>query len=709
MLLRIAVAGLALGTILHAQTTNELNFLTSLSEGSGLADRVAAHLDGLAAESFAARRARLEQLETSADVTARRIYIREKMVQAVGGFPERTPLNARVVGTLKRDGYRIEKIVFESQPRFYVAANLYVPERGRAPYPAVLYPLGHEPGGKSYPVWQQMLGSLARKGFVALTWDPLGQGERVQLYDPDLKQSKVVSSTTEHTILGAQCLLNGDSIARYTIWDGIRALDYLLSRKEVDATRIACTGNSGGGTHTAYLSALEDRIHVAAPSCYITSWPRLLQTIGPQDAEQILLPWFQAGLDHGDFVHAFAPKPYLILSAIRDFFSISGARETFQEAKRIYAVADAPEKVHMVEADDGHGYSKPRREAAYEWFGRWLKPDDPTRNEPEIEPFTEAELFCTPTGQVATSLQGETVFTLNQQRTAQWRKSFATGERLLSEVKRLTGYAPASGPPPVHFYGRLGRPGYSIEKLVYESEPGIPIPSLLFLPEGGGKRPAIVYAHSRGKAEEGAPGGDIEGMVRAGFAVLAVDLRGRGETATREATKGDNWTRYFGQYDLAMTSFQLGRTLVGMRAADIARGVDALAARPEIEPERIFGFGKDADALVMLHAALFDARIRRVALEGMLLSYDSVIRYPIHRQMFESVVPGALRVYDLPNLAGAIAPRPVWIANAVDPLGLPVAQSETERAFAGRNIRVSTRRAGQPVTAVYADFLQTGN
>ena len=139
-------------------------------------------------------------------------------------------------------------------------------------------------------------------------------------------------STTEHTILGIQCLLAGDSLARYTIWDGMRALDYLLSRPEVDASRIAVTGNSGGGTHTAYLAALDDRIHVAAPSCYLTSWRALLETIGPQDAEQDLLPWIGNGLDHADFIYAFSPKPYLVLSAIRDFFSISGARATYKEA-----------------------------------------------------------------------------------------------------------------------------------------------------------------------------------------------------------------------------------------------------------------------------------------------------------------------------------------------------------------------------------------
>ena len=157
------------------------------------------------------------------------------------------------------------------------------------------------------------------------------------------------------------------------MWDGIRALDYLLSRPEADRNHVAVTGNSGGGTHSTYLAALDDRIHVAMPSCYITTWGHLLDTIGPQDAEQCIPPSLADGLDHADFVTAFAPKPYLILSAIRDFFAIGGARQTYEEARRVYTALGAGDKIRMVEADDGHGYSAPRRAAAYRWVSKWLK------------------------------------------------------------------------------------------------------------------------------------------------------------------------------------------------------------------------------------------------------------------------------------------------------------------------------------------------
>jgi hypothetical protein len=368
-----------------AQESEDLNFASALEQFQNIHGMLPSYLTNIGLGMLAERQRQIERLVTIEDVSRRGAYLRERMLDDLGGFPERTPLNARVVGVLQRPAYKIEKVIFESQPHFYVTANLYLPSAGHPPYPAILFPLGHEPGGKANRTWQQMLGSLAIKGFVALTWDPVGQGERLQMYDEDLRESKVGDSTTEHTLVGTQCLLVGDHLARYTIWDGMRALDYLLSRSEVDPTRVGLTGNSGGGTHTAYLAALDDRIQVAAPSCYITSWRLMLHTIGPQDAEQTFPFWLKDGLDYPDYLYAFAPKPYLLLSAIRDFFPIAGARETFEEAVRAYTAIGAKEKLAMFEADDGHGYSKPRRLAAYEWFGRLLKGIDDNEPEPQIE------------------------------------------------------------------------------------------------------------------------------------------------------------------------------------------------------------------------------------------------------------------------------------------------------------------------------------
>jgi len=616
---------------------------------------------------------------TRADVQARRAAVREKMIRALGGLPERTPLNARVTGTIEADGYRIEKIIFESQPRFYVTANLYVPTRGTGPFPAVLFPLGHEEGAKAHSAWQQVLITFVRKGYICLAWDTIGQGERVQLYDEDFSASKVVRSTTEHTITGAQTLLVDGSLARYTIWDGIRALDYLVSRPEVDAKRIGCTGNSGGGTHTAYLSALDDRIQVAAPSCYITSWRRLLQTIGPQDAEQCIPPFLADGLDHADFIHAFAPKPYMILSAVRDFFSITGARESFAEGKRIYDMLGVSGNLAMTEADDGHGYNHERRVAAYKWFDKHLKGTDETTPDAPVAVRLEEELWATKTGQVQTSLGGETVFSLNRARANALRPAMPAPET----VRKLIGFEAGTGVPVVKPFGVLHRAGYRIEKLVYVSDAGIEIPAALYLPDGGGKRGAVVYAEGRGKSFAA---GEVESLVRQGLVVLSIDARGFGETRNARDDNGSDWPRYFGDYDSSMTALLTGETVLGGRVRDISRGIDLLTARPEVDAARIFGVGRGTAGPAMLHAAALDSRLRAIALDRSLESYRSVVDHRLHRDIFEQIVPGVLRYYDLPVLARMMGQRRLTLVDATDPVGAFAPLERVKAAYPEANV-----------------------
>ena len=667
MLRTLVMLALLVAAAASPQSPEQLNFLTGLTEFRDLREMLPSYLRQKAGDLLADRARLVARFSGPEDLAKRRQYVRERMLAAIGGLPERTPLNARQVGVIEREDYRIEKIIFESQPRLYVTANLYLPKRGQPPYPAILYPLGHESGAKAHTAWQQMLGSLAKKGFVGLAWDPAGQGERSQFWDVDLNASKLGSSTVEHTMLGIQCVLTGDNMARYTISDGIRALDYLLSRKEVDPARVGVTGNSGGGTHTAYLAALEDRLHVAAPSCYLTSWGQLLRTIGPQDAEQCLLPWIGAGLDHADFIHAFAPKPYLMLSAIRDFFSITGARGTYEEARRVYTLLQVPEKFDKVEADDGHGYTKPRRLAAYNWFGRHLKGMEDRAEEPEVVQAAEQELWCTPTGQVATSLGGEDVFTLNRKRAEALKAQRGAARDLAARVGSLIGLEPPRGEVPTRPYGTFTRPGCRVEKLVYESEQGIVVPGLLFVPDGGpAQKPAVVYVNGAGKA---AGMEDVEPLIRAGLVVLAVDVRGWGETQPARTRPSGEFTRWFGDYESAMTALVLGKTLVGMRALDVSRGVELLARRPEVDAQRIYGHGKGGGAVPVLYAALADTRLRRVALEGLLASYEAITLQRIHREVFEQVVPGILKHGDIPDLLVALAPRPVAVLSIADPLG----------------------------------------
>src|SRR5262249_51289389 len=342
---------------------------------------------------FDARRQAVAQLKTADDIAARQKLLKAKFLEALGGFPAKTPLNPQITGRIQKDDYAVEKVIYESRPNHHVTANLYLPLKGKPPFPGVLVPCGHSANGKAAEAYQRACILMAKHGMAVLCYDPIGQGERIQLLDK-LGKPAIAGSTSEHSMVGVGALLVGKSTATYRIWDGIRSLDYLAARPEVDAKRLGCTGNSGGGTLTAYLMALDERIVCAAPSCYITSLERLFATIGPQDAEQNITGQVAFGMEHADYLTLPAPRPTLVCTATRDFFDIQGSWTTFREASRIYSKLGYGERVAMFEYDDTHGFSKPRREAAARWMARWLRSDLTPITEGDWTSFRDEDLQC---------------------------------------------------------------------------------------------------------------------------------------------------------------------------------------------------------------------------------------------------------------------------------------------------------------------------
>ena len=370
---------------------------------------------------------------------------RDFFIRQIGGLPERTPLNAKIVGELKGDGYRVENILFESRPGHHVTANLYLPAT-QGPYPGVLVPCGHSHTGKAAGGYQRMSILLARNGMAALCYDPIGQGERYQSLDFEHDHETFASvsyrletphprvqflCTTEHTLMGVGCILLGTNTAQYRIWDGMRAIDYLQSRDEILTDKIGCTGNSGGGTLTAYLMALDDRIVAAAPACYLTTFRRLIETKGPQDAEQNIFGQIAIGMNEPDYVMMRAPQPTLICASTRDVtFDIGGTWDLFRQSKRFYARLGFPERVELNEADVPHGMYLQHREAIAGWMHRWLLDKDKVIREvdPKTLPdpisdkelralsegdWTKEELYCTPDGQALLMKGGKSVFQIN--------------------------------------------------------------------------------------------------------------------------------------------------------------------------------------------------------------------------------------------------------------------------------------------------------
>jgi dienelactone hydrolase len=310
------------------------------------------------------RRALLTQIQSKQQVAARTENVRSQLWQLLGGRPEETPLNPRITGTLQRNGYRIEKLIFESMPQIYVTANLYVPTKGQPPFPAILAPIGHTANGKAAMRYQYTYQNMARKGYVVLTWDPFGQGERIQYLQSGTNHTRFRAISMEHTQAGRPMILFGDGLAMYLAWDGIRGLDYLLTRPEVDSQRIGCTGQSGGGTMTMFLGALEPRIHAA-----VAVEGNFANVAGPfydppgsiSDAETDIVGSLPLLMDRGDLLAAFAPKPLLVCYTKNDEGETYGPLNTeavienYDELTRIYGILGAKDKVGLFAGDLPHG------------------------------------------------------------------------------------------------------------------------------------------------------------------------------------------------------------------------------------------------------------------------------------------------------------------------------------------------------------------
>ena len=654
-------------------------------------------------ESFTAldrRKEAYESLKSADDVLAWNLQRREFFLKQLGELPERTPLNAQVVRTLQADGYRIENILFESQPGHHVTGNLYLPATP-APYPVVLIPCGHSYTGKAADSYQQVSILLAQNGIAAFCYDPIGQGERYQTFaadgtplsaDYDVNPSSLMqlqpipgqpqfNPVEEHTLMGIGSILVGRNTATYRIFDGLRCVDYLTSRPDIIASRIGCTGNSGGGTLTAYLMALDDRIYCAAPGCYMTTLRRLLETNGPQDAEQNIFGQIAFGMDEADYVLMRVPRPTCLLAGTRDStFDITGTWDIFREGKRAYARFDLPERMDMVESDAPHGFTLQLRVGAVRWMRRWML----DRHDPIVEvaiPTREpSELQCTPRGQVMFLPNERSVFDLNRELAA---KQFAQRQTAVEKhspvelrqlICRTVGVDPAKELPALTAskVSEVDRDGYRIEKLVLQPEGQVPLPALSFQPVKA-TRTTILYLHGSGKSADASVGGAIEQLVRKGHRVLSVDLPGLGETA--DAAGRENPKRHWSEPlfgsdgESFWLSYLLGHPLVGIRTEATLSLINYLQSETAATNDATLQIVAVGSAgLPALHAAALEPdTVSSLTLRKTLPSWKHVVDAPLGHQHLCETVHGVLATYDLPDLISLVDARKVTIEQPATP------------------------------------------
>ncbi len=595
-------------------------------------------------------------------------------------LPERSPLNARTVARHDFGDYVVENVIFESRPGFPVTANLYRPKAAAAgKRPAILCPIGHHlEAGKTATVIQARSIGLARMGFIVLTYDAIGQGERM-------------FTGNVHHDAGYALMPLGETIAGWMVWDSMRAIDYLLTLEDVDPRRIGITGNSGGGLNTLFTAALDERIAAAVVVGYTYEFRHWIKYAGSH-CTCTHLPGLFSGMEWFEIAGLIAPRPLLMLQGEYDsIFQVEGARRAARGTEAVYAAVGQPGCVRLdVVPGQPHAYTQPFRERMNGWMAQWLLGRG--RGEPleeaaiETLPEKDPRLLCDPQGAVMRN--APTVVDLARRRALEAVEALDRRDARAAAgwVARLT--APPDAHP--HFLApgvrqRADVPGGTLQKISFVSEEGQYIPGLLWLPRSKPSR-TVILVDEEGKAAA-AESGLVEPLLENGYAVLSVDLRGRGETLGRYSEVRNI------NFELVLSRVLSGKPLPGRRAFDLIRTLDYLARR-NLPLEGLAVVARGDDVLPALLAAAADSRIRRVAAASYLHSFVSqmLAREPRtlggtsrelpaawnHPQRqgtidvgeykvdFGSVIPDALRHADVADIAALIAPRPVLFCQARD-------------------------------------------
>ena len=627
---------------------------------------------------------KLTRLKTKADAEDYVRSAQERVRISFGPEPDRTPLNPRVTGTVEREAYRIENVLFDSRPGFPVTANLYIPKRSAGPLPAVVGTCGHSSNGKAAEAYQSFAQGLARLGYICLIYDPIGQGERLQYVKDDLSP-RIGVGTREHLHAGNQQFLVGEFFGMWRAWDGIRALDYLLTRPEVDKQRIGVTGNSGGGTMTTWLCGVEQRWTMAAPSCFVTTFRRNMENELPQDTEQCPPRALALDLDHTDFLAAMAPKPIIILAKERDYFDVRGSEETYQRLRRLYRLLDAEDNVALFVGPTGHGYSQENREAMYSWFNRatgtaggdsdrrfegvlQATADFECTAEPEITIEKDETLWCTAKGQVAALDTTRTVFDFTR---AKSQDLAASRQQLRGEALRqavadvLKLPANRSGVPDYRNWRYLGSRDYPTKyAMAYtvDTEPGIE--SIVYRltnerwhsrPPRAGKRAILYVSHlsSDNELRDEPLIGEVM-QTEPESPVFACDVRGIGESLPDTCSPGSFHSSYGNDYFYAIHSLMLDRPYLGQKTFDVLRVLDWLASLGHTDIHLV---GRGWGALAATFAAVMSDHVQQVTLKNALTSYTEIAESEHYNWPLSALPPNVLAHFDLPDCYGELKPK----------------------------------------------------
>ena len=602
-----------------------------------------------------ARKAARAAMKTRADALRLQARVREAVRASFGPWPKRTPLEARVTGVVERPTYRIEKILYESRPGFLVSANLYVPKYLTGPAPCVLGVCGHSAEGKAAEDYQAFGHGLAMKGFVCLIIDPIGQGERAQY--PDKSGRCRLGLCPEHNMVGWQQGLLGEFFGMWRAWDGIRGLDYLLSRGEADPKRAGVTGISGGGTLSTWLLALDDRFTMGAPGCFVTTFLANLENEVVADVEQNPPGIIAAGLEQPELLIAMAPKPVLIMAPRRDFFDYRGVVAGYRELRRVWKLLGAERNIQLYSGPGIHGYSKDLREAMYGFFAKHSGVKAAAK-EPRLTLESEPGLWATRRGLVVREGSRRVFdFTRTQADKVAKRRGRVGAKELTKRVAAALALPRRTGAPHCRILATMRVGALRFQNFAVETEPGIHAivtqadPGGWRTPPPRGRRCTLVVPH--GSAHEDLSLAKVKRLAGPG-PLFGVDVRGVGQSMPVSGESMELVNAFGADYLYHCLGLMTGEPLLGRRVHDVLRTLDWLES---LGFDDIRLVGRGLGAITALLAATVDERPRKVALLNGLTSWHALTQTPIYAWPAPCLPHGVLTQFDLSDCVRTLKGR----------------------------------------------------
>lgn len=591
----------------------------------------------------------LEGIRTLEDWQRQRPISRQRLGWMLGVDPsrERTSLDAEVSGVVEQSHCRIEKIVLESLPGLQVTANFYVPHDRPSRLPCIVYLNGHSTtldGAKTAHQTPSLW--YPANGFALLVVDPLGFGEIPGIH------------AGTHRLNWWHWLSLGYTPAGVEVWNAMRALDWLETRPEIDATRIGVTGLSGGGVMTQYLAAMDDRVAVAAPSCST-------YTIGTQAALG-LVPrqcdcTFYPNVFHMDFPEVLAliaPRPLMILGGRNDpIFPPIGFHRAYERVKPIYDLyageGTTDPRLRVVETDAGHTDTPSSLVTTHEWMCRWLRDRDGA-----VAPVEREGLALEPP-EVLRCMPGVPASALNYHIHDAWipppalvcpacPADWDRRKQVLMDALQthIFGWFPQAEIPfrtrRLRYKGGYAAKFADFGAYAFDSEPGVPVRAYLLRPPGKeGPVPLVVWIKGPADHVHFPDMDEFHPLLRT-HALLIVTPR----FALRPLS-GKDYARF------ERTAALTGRSVAALRVWDVLRAVDWVTRDRLLPTAAIAVYGSGQLGIVGLYAAVMDPAIGHV-----------VMRNPPMSHLKGPALLTVLRDTDIEEVAGLLAPRRLTLLSA---------------------------------------------